>query len=160
MYYKSILTNMLFFLFTGKERRGKEKSRLSECSMLELFYGFKAEVIILNWPFYKIESHMHRFWQVCKNQFPRVVKFWTCYRHTTLQGGWLPLLHQQPWTLPLSTKQVQPYSLTQDNENENRDQTPGVGGGALRYPQNLDYTFKIYIIVYNTVLLYLYVHFG
>lgn len=48
MYYKSILTNMLFFLFTGKERRGKEKSRLSECSMLELFYGFKAEVIILN----------------------------------------------------------------------------------------------------------------
>lgn len=47
----------MFFLFTGKERRGEEKSRLSECGMLELFYGFKAEVKQFLVEDFKIKSY-------------------------------------------------------------------------------------------------------
>lgn len=44
-------------MFTGKERRGEEKSRLSECGMLELFYGFKAEVQQFLIEDFKIKSY-------------------------------------------------------------------------------------------------------
>lgn len=47
----------MFFLFTGKERRGEEKSRLSECGMLELFYAFKAEVKQFLIEDFKIKSY-------------------------------------------------------------------------------------------------------
>lgn len=44
-------------MFTGKERRGEEKSRLSECGMLKLFYGFKAEVKQFLIEDFKIKSY-------------------------------------------------------------------------------------------------------
>lgn len=158
MYYKSILTNMLFFLFTGKERRGKEKSRLSECSMLELFSKFQS---------YRFKTdHFKRLKVICigSGKFVRI-NFQELSSSELVTGT---LLYRAGGCL-FYINSHGPYHSARSRYNPTashrtmkmKTETRHLGwGGALRYPQNLDYTFKIYIIVYNTVLLYLYVHFG
>lgn len=65
----------MFFLFTGKERRGEEKSRLSECGMLELFYGFKAEVKQFLIENFKIKSYCISSGKFCKIHFQKLFSF-------------------------------------------------------------------------------------
>lgn len=73
----------MFFLFTGKERRGEEKSRLSECGMLKLFYGFKAEVKQFLIEDFKIKSYC-----ISSGKFVRyIVK--SCFKSFELVTGTL-----------------------------------------------------------------------